>query len=196
MKQSILLSLALGVLLFACQTNDSLTPASTASSKGARTAAIVYSNDFEATPIGWSVYVWSWSTGYATLYSGSKRLDQANLLATVRPKTYLVKYQTTSAIAFPGAGNYKMTYTTITTATSIANSGIQVILVDAFTGVETLIDTVPLMATATPLTTRTASFTIPTGGTSQFLKIVSKANETTTSPTLAGHCYFDNIVIQ
>jgi hypothetical protein len=197
MKKSILLSFALGVFLFSCQTNDNVTPSSTASAKNARTAAIVYSNDFEATPIGWSVYVWSWSTGYATNYAGSKRLDQANLLAVRnRTQTFLVKYQTNTAINFATEGTYTMTYSTITTATSLVGAGINVVLVDAITGAETIIDTVPLTSVATPLTTRTATFSIATGSTQQSLKLVPKTTGLTTSPTLAGHCYFDNIVIQ
>jgi hypothetical protein len=197
MKKSILLSLALGVLFFSCQTNDNVTPSSTASAKSARTAAIVYSNDFEATPIGWSVYVWSWSTGYATNYAGSKRLDQANLLAVRnRTQTFLVKYQTSTAINFATAGTYTMTYSTITTATSLVGAGINVVLVDAITGAETIIDSVPLISVATPLTTRTVTFSIAAGSVAQSLKLVPKSTGLTTSPTLAGHCYFDNIVIQ
>lgn len=183
--------------MFSCQNNE-IAPNSSSFSpeRGAKTAAVVYSNNFETAPIGWSVYVWSWSTANAVTYAGSKKIDQANLLASVRPKTYLVKYQTSTAINFPGAGNYKMTFSTITTATSVPNSGIEVILVDAVTRVETVIGTVPLLSTATPLTTRTINFPIASGSTSKFLKLVSKATATTTSPTLAGHCYFDDIVIQ
>jgi hypothetical protein len=197
MKKSILLSLILGVTLFSCQNNDNVTPSSTASAKNARTAAIVYSNDFEATPIGWSVYVWSWSTGYATSYAGSKRLDQANLLAVRnRTQTFLVKYQTSTSINFATSGTYTMTYSTITTPTSLVGAGIDVVLVDAITGAETIIDSVPLTSVATSLTTRTATFSIAAGSVAQSLKLVPKTTGLTTSPTLAGHCYFDNIVIQ
>jgi len=196
MKKNVFLSLALVVSLVACQKNETLVPESSSDVvRSSATAATIYSNNFEATPTGWSVYVWSWSTAYAITYAASKRLDQANLLAKVRTNVYApVIYSTASAITFPGIGDYTISYSTITTATTIANASIQLKLVDAYTSTETIIDTVPLTSTATPLKTRTAKVSVSSTN-PQFLRVVS-SGANTTIPTQAGHCYIDDIVIQ
>lgn len=162
------------------------------SNGSARASAVVFSENFETAPLAWWLVLRGTSQAYGTTYGGSKKLDQANLYA-VYNRTILVpvSYRTKSPIAL--TGTYTMTYTTITTATSLANAGIEMQLVDATTGAVTVIDTIPLTSTATPLTTRTVSFT---ASGNQYLVVAQKSTGMTSVASQAGHCYIDDIVIQ
>ncbi|MFN8357067.1 MAG: hypothetical protein U0Y10_21615 [Spirosomataceae bacterium] len=178
----------------ACQ-SDFTNEVSPATKSARASAAVIYSNDFESTPCGWSVYTLTWTQGYATTYAGSKRLDQANLYAVYNRTTYKpVIYSTTTAITFPATGAYTIAYSTITTATTAGVASIDFILKDAVSGKEMLISSVPLTSSPSSLTTRTATFSLSTAG-QYFLRVVSSGNITPT-PLKAGHCYIDNIVIR
>lgn len=192
-----LTAIILLVALSACQHHRSelLEPIEVPTGAARLNNTVVYSNDFEGSSTGWSVYVWGWMDAYATTYVGSKRLDVANLMSRARPNGWVsAVYQTDIPLT---AGNYLMNYTTITTTTKTPNAKIEIRLVESAgigtTPTEKLIGSIALKSRAVPLSKQKLRFSVAENTQQCALKIVSVGN--TTIPTEAGHCYLDNISI-
>jgi hypothetical protein len=197
-KKSILLSLALGVFLFSCQTNDNVTPSSTASAKNARTAAtnLILNGDF-STPYGWQAYGPPNTIKTPILRNGNYVMSVHNRITKNSMGVYSKQDNFFQSVNCPTAGTYTITLALESTGSSIPNNEFIVNLdqnstVPSLGLVPNTILAVPLPLYGQASTTFTASFNVPTAGyhTLYFRhKLVTIQSSGTTS------AYVDNISV-